>query len=116
MRALCVQNPWASLIAEGVKTLEVRSWSTKYRGPIVIVASRAWSRHCAAERWERTHFDAPRGVTMCVVDLVDVRTGVASDARHTGGVDPTGQLVWKFENVRPVAHRPVKGQLGLFTL
>ncbi len=38
MKALTVRQPWASLIAAGVKTIETRSWSTKYRGPLAIHA------------------------------------------------------------------------------
>ena len=38
MKALTLHQPWASLIAVGVKTIETRSWSTKHRGPIAIHA------------------------------------------------------------------------------
>lgn len=38
MKALTLHQPWASLIALGVKTIETRSWSTKYRGPLAIHA------------------------------------------------------------------------------
>ena len=38
MKTLTVRQPWASLIAAGVKTIETRSWSTKYRGPLAIHA------------------------------------------------------------------------------
>lgn len=41
MKALTIRQPWASLIAHGVKTIETRSWSTKYRGPLAIHAGRA---------------------------------------------------------------------------
>ncbi len=40
MRALSLHQPWASLIAEGVKTIETRSWATKYRGPLAIHAAK----------------------------------------------------------------------------
>ncbi len=36
---LSLHQPWASLIAIGVKTIETRSWSTKYRGPLAIHAA-----------------------------------------------------------------------------
>lgn len=114
MRALCVQNPWASLIADGVKTLEVRTWTTRYRGPIAIVASKAWSRHEAAAQW-RQYRDAPTGVVLCVVELVNVRAGNARDASRTGGVDPTGAFVWELRNPRAVTPVTVRGQLGLYT-
>lgn len=49
MKALTIRQPWASLIAAGVKTIETRSWSTRYRGPLAIHAGRrwdvGWSRH-----------------------------------------------------------------------
>ena len=41
MKALTIRQPWASLIAAGVKTIETRSWSTKYRGPLAIHAGKA---------------------------------------------------------------------------
>lgn len=38
MKVLTLHQPWASLIALGVKSIETRSWSTKYRGPLAIHA------------------------------------------------------------------------------
>lgn len=40
MKALTLHQPWASLIAVGVKTIETRSWATKYRGPLAIHAGK----------------------------------------------------------------------------
>lgn len=42
MKALTIRQPWASLIAHGVKTIETRSWSTEYRGPLAIHAGHRW--------------------------------------------------------------------------
>jgi hypothetical protein len=39
MKAISLLQPWASLVVMGVKTIETRSWGTKYRGPILIHAS-----------------------------------------------------------------------------
>lgn len=39
LRAITLWEPWASLIASGVKTIETRSWATKYRGPLAIHAA-----------------------------------------------------------------------------
>lgn len=38
MKAVTIIQPWATLIALGAKTLETRSWPTKYRGPLAIHA------------------------------------------------------------------------------
>lgn len=40
MKALSLWQPWATLIACGSKTIETRSWSTNYRGPIAIHAAK----------------------------------------------------------------------------
>lgn len=39
MKALTLHQPWASLVAIGVKTIETRSWPTSYRGPLAIHAA-----------------------------------------------------------------------------
>lgn len=41
MKALSLMEPWAALIAAGVKSIETRSWRTAYRGPLYIHAFRA---------------------------------------------------------------------------
>ena len=39
MKAISLLQPWATLVVIGVKTIETRSWGTKYRGTILIHAS-----------------------------------------------------------------------------
>ncbi|CDS94458.1 ASCH domain-containing protein [Sphingobacterium sp. PM2-P1-29] len=39
MKALSIKQPWASLIAYGIKDIENRTWKTKFRGRIYIHAS-----------------------------------------------------------------------------
>jgi hypothetical protein len=38
MKAITLWQPWASFVGLGVKTIETRSWSTRYRGPLAIHA------------------------------------------------------------------------------
>ena len=44
MRALTIRQPYATLIVQGVKQFETRSWRTEYRGPLVIHAAANGSR------------------------------------------------------------------------
>ena len=37
--ALSVKQPWAALLAAGVKGVEVRTWGTRRRGPVLIHAA-----------------------------------------------------------------------------
>lgn len=39
MKALSIKQPWASLIAHGIKNIENRTWKTNFRGRIYIHAS-----------------------------------------------------------------------------
>jgi hypothetical protein len=39
IRAITLHQPWAALIACGVKTIETRSWDTRYRGTLLIHAA-----------------------------------------------------------------------------
>jgi len=39
MKTLTIKQPWASLIAHGIKDIENRTWRTKHRGRIYIHAS-----------------------------------------------------------------------------
>src|SRR5690349_20249628 len=40
MKVISLLQPWATLVVIGVKRIETRSWNTKYRGPVLIHASK----------------------------------------------------------------------------
>jgi len=39
MKCITIKQPWASLICEGIKNVENRTWKTKVRGRVLIHAS-----------------------------------------------------------------------------
>lgn len=91
-KALSLLQPWASLVVHGRKTIETRSWSTKYRGPLLIHASKRWTRadralcYTAAFWPQLRHLgmvdatrDLPRGCVIGRVELDVVREIVAAD-------------------------------------
>ena len=39
MKALTIKQPWSTLIVDGIKDIENRTWKTNYRGRILIHAS-----------------------------------------------------------------------------
>lgn len=108
VRALSVRQPWASLIASGKKSVELRSWSTMYRGSVLILSGSGIWRGSE-------HPIGPRGVALCVVDLVDVRAVTSADVEAACIVPPEGfDFAWVLENPRAVRQAPVKGKLGLY--
>jgi hypothetical protein len=53
--ALSIQQPWAGLIACGLKDVENRSWRTNFRGPFLIHAGKAIDRDAMALIAENRH-------------------------------------------------------------
>jgi hypothetical protein len=41
-RAISLHQPWASLVALGIKRYETRSWSTKFRGKLLICSAKKY--------------------------------------------------------------------------
>ena len=40
MKAITIKQPWASLIAAGLKDIENRTWKTNFRGRVLIHAAK----------------------------------------------------------------------------
>lgn len=121
MKALCIKQPWALAVVDGVKTIEVRSWQTDYRGELLICASAAPKN----EFWSDENFDPPvirllhAGCVLGSVNLIDVRPMVKAD-EHEGGAFCDyikGAYAWILEatgkNYRP---DKVIGQLRFFNV
>ena len=117
MKVITVKQPWAWLIAQGIKPVENRTWKTRYRGPIVIQVS-AHKRSArdfeaaATFAMERDIIVPPqveleRGCTVAIADLVDCVS--QHDSPWFEG--PYG---WVLENVRPLPAFPLKGRLGVY--
>lgn len=109
MKALSVRQPYANTIAAGDKTVEVRSWPTRHRGPLLICAS------------ARRHGSDPVGCAICVVDVVDCRP-LTRDDLHAAqcddldGDDLDGLYALVLASPHPVPHVRVRGRLGIWTV
>lgn len=114
-RALSITRPWPDLILHHGKTVENRTWTTRYRGPLILHAAKSWDPAALvlAERigviddvsWYP--YEHPVGV-VGVAHLVDI----CAAAIHGGpcGCGPwaaPGQYHWE-----PI---PARGRLGLWT-
>lgn len=44
MKVISLLQPWATLVVIGAKRFETRSWSTQYRGPLLIHASKKFTK------------------------------------------------------------------------
>ena len=105
MKALSVKPHWAAMIEAELKTIEIRSRRTNYRGPLLI---------CASAKEVKGWRGLPRGVALCIVELQGCRLMRQEDEARSGvAVDPK-MWSWLLGPVRLVERAPVKGQLSFF--
>jgi len=115
---LSVQQPWASLIAHGGKTIETRTYHHPYRGPLVICASKLpqkpWPDGIARRSESYYHY----GCAVCVCDMVDCRPLRQIDSQWAGFggdlIDTAGRWAWVLKNIRPIDPVPVRGKQFLW--
>lgn len=103
MKALSIKGEWALLIRNGFKTIETRVWKTKYRGKILLCASKK----------PKTKLS---GMAFAIANLVDCRVMTIYDEHKAMcSIYPKANS-WVLENITPIPPFQVKGQLGLFEI
>ena len=70
MKVLTIKQPWASLIIEGYKEYEFRSWKTNYRGELLIHAGKSIDKE-AYKRLGKYLINMPLGKIIGKVELLD---------------------------------------------
>lgn len=103
VKALSIKQPWANLIACGEKSIEVRSWTTNYRGPLLIVSSRSPNIE-------------PAGFALALCYLSDCRPMRKRDEQAALCEYYPGDIAWVLTNVCRVEPFPVQGKLNLYNV
>lgn len=119
--ALSVRQPWAWAIVAGYKDIENRTWSTPYRGPLLIQATQRID-HGGVRQLERLKIDIPDelafGAIIGSVDLVDVFNDPSGYVARSNPWAMRGYWHWVLrrprEYVRPIPQRGQQG--GLFVV
>lgn len=135
MKAISLLQPWASLITIGAKKIETRSWSTKYRGPLAIHASKGFSKLlrdlCNTQPFKAVLSKAgfnldnlPLGKIVATCNLVDCikmtpefidLVKSAKGYELDFGVYAVGRYAWILEDIKSLEKPiPAKGALSLW--
>ena len=91
MKVITIKQPWATLIAEGLKEYEFRTWSTKYRGDILIHAGKSIDEN-AMERFKSYNLEYPIGCIIAKAKLID---SILVEKEFVNKVGPKNPLVYK---------------------
>lgn len=122
MKALSIKQPWASLIVDGYKTYEFRSWKTNYRGKILIHSSSSLEKD-TIDRFKEYNLEYEKGAIIGEADIVDCILVDEKFNKELRNINPLvyaksnhiETYAWKLENIKkydtPIY---VKGKLGLW--
>ena len=123
MKVLTIKQPWATLIMQGNKRYEFRSWQKKYRGELLIHAGKGIDKEAMKRLAKYIPKDMPTGKILGKVKLVDcircdddfkekcLKENKEVYAKSTF----VEKFAWKLENVE-VFDEPIeaKGKLSLW--
>ena len=126
MKVISIKEPFATLIRNGDKKIETRSWKTNYRGELFIHAS---GKNIAKEFLINDYvvslidgLNMNYGKIICRGNLVDCvymdekfLNSIKEDEKEFKlGLYELGRYAWIFENVEPIYPIPAKGQLNIW--
>lgn len=125
MKCISLWQPWASAIFLGYKTIETRSWETKYRGELLIHAAKTFPN--IAQDFAATELSVgrglervPLGAILGVVELESIGATEDQDyfisaLERRYGDFSWGRFGWQLQNPRqfkePISY---SGRQGLF--
>ena len=122
VKVLTIKEPWATLIIEGYKCYEFRSWKTNYRGKILIHAGLNLEKDML-ERFKDYPIQCSKGIIIGEATLVDCilvneelnQKLIEMDPIVYGRSNHVENYAWKLEDVKKYDHPiPAKGKLGLW--
>ena len=129
MKVLSLTEPYATLIKEGHKKIETRSWKTSYRGPLYIHASSTpIPKEYQNNKELMSLVDTGKlnyGNIICSCELVDCveitdeLIAKIKEDRHEylSGVYSKGRYAWILKDIQ-ILNEPIKakGHLGIWSL
>lgn len=127
MKVLSIQEPYATLILNGYKKIETRSWKTSYRGDILIHASK--SKNFMRNIKEKQVLDLVEknklnyGKIICKAKLIDCKEMTKefieevkkNHQEYILGIYEEKRYAWILDNIIPIDEPiEVKGKLGIW--
>ena len=125
MKVITIKQPFATLIAEGLKEYEFRTWRTKFRGDILIHAGKGIDKK-AMERYKLLNLDYPSGKIIAkatITDCVYVDDNLKEELQEKDPLVYYGILQkdsnwdgygFKLENIEKIEPIEINGKLSLW--
>ena len=122
MKVITIKQPWASLIASGIKEYEFRSWKTNYRGKLLIHAGCGVDKEISS--FKELNLEYPKKRIVALVELVDClkldeelnkkiinKNNIAYGNKYREG------YAWKIKLIKKIdSDKEINGKLGLWNI
>ena len=121
MKIITLKQPWATLVAEGIKKIEFRSWKTNYRGKVLIHAGVGIDKE-AMKKYEYLDLKYPSGCIVAETEIIDcmylddkLNKNIISQKNIAYGSKYRTGYAWILSNTRKInSTKKIKGQLGIW--
>lgn len=124
MKVITLKQPFASLIAEGYKEYEFRTWKTSFRGELYIHAGLGVDKE-AMKRFEYLNLEYPQGQIIAKCNMTDcllIDDNMKQFLKekdpivYKGAINHTGKVEYgfKLENVEKIKPIPATGKLSIW--
>jgi len=116
MKTLSLKQPWAELILQGKKKIEIRKWNIKFRGRFLIHASKNPDK----KAMEKFGFkELPCGFIVGEAELIDVKKydkeGFEKDKEKHLATEDFGDFGFILKNIKRLEKPiPALGKLGFW--
>lgn len=124
MKVITLKQPWATLVAEGLKQYEFRSWKYNYRGEILIHAGKGIDV-TAMNKFKNSNLEFPSSRIIAKVKIVDcielnekINKKIISENPIVYGnkIDRTG-YAWVLNDVEKISStKVVSGKQGIWNI
>ena len=123
MKTITIKQPWASLIRDGIKKYEFRTWKTSYRGKIYIHAGLGEDKE--AIKRLNMNIDYPKGYIIAeaeIIDCIEVDESFKKKLKeeneniYQGAINHRGKNEYAFvlDNIKIIKPIPAKGKLSFW--
>mgnify|MGYP004630431717 FL=1 len=124
MKTLTIKQPFATLIVEGLKEYEFRTWKTNYRGEILIHAGKGVDKK-AMKKYEYLGLEYPKG---CIIGKATITDCIKIDDNARKILKEKNSIIYsniidnkdwngygfKLENVEKLENIEVCGKLSFW--
>lgn len=122
MKVITLKQPWATLVAEGLKKYEFRSWKIGYRGEILIHAGKGVDSQYM-KKFEHLNLTYPKSKIVAKVviedcieltDEINKKIIEENELVYGNNQHRTG-YAWKLTNIKKISSdKELKGKLGIW--